>query len=1362
MNKRKLARTWWIAGLSGAAASGLLAGCVRDSDCGVCDPDNLILESITGVNYTNTKVHLLSPDCEGDSCPDPFDKGTYFIEEIGPCEETEDATSSSRPDDYCLMSPMIVFGGVEFVFNNLLDPTSIELVRKRPDNPQLFEVYDWKSQIAEIHGPQTRFNGDYIDGEIDTIHRATNLTCIEKLDGFDAEDVGTDICEAVERQGDQLVPLKMEVDAVIKSYRGETDWRGGSCDTPDEGADTCCTVCDYELSVNVAKYGLVAAGGEKAGPGNGALLCDPDGDKFLANAAGGCAEFVPWVDRADEETTYTYDWGGQTEVGPIPRYDRLRELHPDDRPAGIEHSRANCQTDQDCDLQLGSLSGAECVGRLEDSGGACAQDTMDERCVERHCVAEWFVDCYADTTTTGMDGYCIDRRFKDRGAGACYEASKQFERCDAVTGDCENVPAGQRLAHCDGDDNAFMTATECCQDPLGGGASCDPLFQPFVAPVSMFDRNSTLPEETRDCYCGDPSEQREECASLIQQFCTAPWGDAVPSEKEADPDWSNEDHYITRFVTKVGGVVYDPAIKGVDWRAGDLGGEPRALVETCAEQAGEIDKRNVMDGWRAGDAKGFETYENFDRALCSGQEYEIVFQTKADAEEGPAEYVEDKVGNTLDGKNRYRFRTPQFHVVPGSGFPTDNLRIGACDSFEMSFSNKFDLDPRNLAKLELWELELTGCDDEADPTCWEASRRIAGGTGCSEDRDEVIDSGGTIAPCLTVDVSDQWLGTARVGLDRVRFGKFLYEAGDTDHFGQLTSGRYRMVAPGLEERNAKGVATRSWGSLDELAEDHPVDSAKFREVYQGAFQDACGMPLIKSGYEGDLPDYLYDFSIDSPKCKEDQDVDGAQLSCDNAGNHYNPDQADADEDGFGDVVDVCVVVESATNTADSDDDGIGNDCDNCRLKTDTYNENAMMAGVPAYLWVRNQPWQSDFDHDGVGDVCDNCPGHANCENYGPANEWEVGDPIDVENDNTCQSDVDLDMIGDVCAGMMLPEAAGAIGFGNDDDFDQDGVINIDDACPRMPVTAVACTSDDECQTGEQCMDGVGTNMSVCNHRDTDGDGVGDLCDTCPYTGNAEQTMDGGMQDDDQDGDFVGRACESYSECYIRKDPRPYAFFEVSVDGACCTTVYPGDGAYILDDMGMVLKDDEGRAFCEGLCDPDGLPIKRDCQNEPEKPEDRFPDGVQCRQLPMAVLMRPGIVELPPGCEEALTAAGQAPDGSENLRLTQVDFDGDLVAMWDSMCFLPQWDQDFDGIGDACELKPTCEHAFDPNGEFYIDANGKVWDDAGKYCSGAYDIEEVCARTTPPGTGDETGETGGTGETGETGETGGTGGTGETG
>lgn len=1338
LEKRKIGRTPWLAGLGVAAMAGLISGCVEDSDCGVCDPDNLILESITGVNYTNTKVHVLSPECEGDNCPEPFTKGDYFIEELGPCEETEEATGSSRPGEYCLITPMITFGGIEFVFNNLLDPTSIELVRKRPDNPQLFEVYDWKSQIAQIQGPITRFNGDYVRGageNPDTMARSINLTCVDNLGSFGADDVGTDVCDRVENRDGKLAPLRMQVDGVMKSYRGETDWRGGSCDTPEEGPDTCCTVCDYELSVNVYKYG--ANGENRARPGAGAIECDPAGDKYVD-----CRDFDPFIDRSAEERQYSYDWNGEAVTSAVPRYDRMRETHPDDRP--IEHSRANCQTSQDC--ADAGLKGAECVGEFESNGEACSAHGDQDNCINRHCVAEWFVECRADATTTGDTGYCVDKRFKDRGAGACWVADSSFTRIDTETGAEVNVPAGSRLANCDGNNNGFMTGEECCLDSLGAMTVgvCDPISQANVSPVNRFDRNAQLPEETRDCFCGNPDNQRPECGEVIEAMCTAPWGNL--ERAEGSPVQSNEGQYITRFVSKNGGVVYDPALKGVDWRAGDLGAEPRGIVERCAEQQGEIGERNVMDGWRAGDGKGFETLENFDRALCSGSDYELVFAST----EG--EHIIDKVGNTLEGKERYRFSTPQFHIIPGSGFPTDNLRIGACDDFEISFSNKYDMSPENLRKIQLWELEhdpsVAGCTDatDTDSACWKPKRIVAGGDQCVTTKEDV---GADAPPCLTVDISDQWLGTVRVNIDTVTFGKLLYESEDEDPLlpdGELTTGKYRMLVPGLQDGNTQ------YESLDDLASAHNIGSDKFNEIYSGAFLDACGMPLVLAGYDEDMgPDFVYDFSIDPPKCKEDKDADGVQLSCDNAGKNYNPLQRDADKDGFGDVVDLCVVVPSQTNTADSDKDGFGNDCDNCRQQASNYNENAMDAGVPIRMQVRNIPNQADSDMDGIGDACDNCPAVANCEDYGPNNPWSIGDPVDDENNNICQKDDDQNMIGDDACwedgmGIQLMGAAAPVGWGDEDDFDQDGIVNIDDVCPRQPVAGVACQDDSECGDGEECM-ADGNNVGVCNHRDTDGDGVGNICDTCPFNANFDQITDGGMQEDDEDGDFVGAACETNAACYIRKDPRPYAFFEVAADGMCCTTTYPGDGQYVMNE--------DGSWGCEGLCDPDGLPIQADCQNEPEKAEDRIPNGQNCRKLPDAVKDMPGVIDLPPGCVEALEAAGQNPDGSENDRLGADDYGGDLVAMWDDICFMPQWDQDFDGIGDACELKPSCEFAFDPNAEPYVDPNGKVWKDNGKYCSGEYDIENVCSAQDPDDggeTGDETGDTGGEtgGETGETG------------
>ena len=96
------------------------------------------------------------------------------------------------------------------------------------------------------------------------------------------------------------------------------------------------------------------------------------------------------------------------------------------------------------------------------------------------------------------------------------------------------------------------------------------------------------------------------------------------------------------------------------------------------------------------------------------------------------------------------------------------------------------------------------------------------------------------------------------------------------------------------------------------------------------------MPLVAGG--ATEPDFVYQFTIDQPKCKEDADRDNVQLSCDNAPNVFNPDQGDIDGDGFGDVIDLCPTLPTAVaNTADSDKDGVGNECDDCRQTLTQYN-----------------------------------------------------------------------------------------------------------------------------------------------------------------------------------------------------------------------------------------------------------------------------------------------------------------------------------------------------------------------------------------------------------------------------------------
>jgi hypothetical protein len=333
----------------------------------------------------------------------------------------------------------------------------------------------------------------------------------------------------------------------------------------------------------------------------------------------------------------------------------------------------------------------------------------------------------------------------------------------------------------------------------------------------------------------------------------------------------------------------------------------------------------------------------------------------------------------------------------------------------------------------------------------------------------------------------------------------------------------------------------------------------------------------------------------------------------------------------------------------------------------------------------------------------------------------------------CQLDANNDMVGDVCEGTMPNAfAVGPIGIGPDDDFDQDGLTNVVDACPRQPVAltteehdAIACSNDGDCPSGRKCETAYG----ICDHLDTDGDGVGDACDTCPFTENPLQVADGAMQEgDDTDGDFVGNACETAPSCEKRLDPRPFSFYEYAANGYCCTV------ALFEDEMGNLQvnlppRNDGVPQLPKELLDPDGLPVRVECSDADE--------GVVCRKLPSTVAVQPGILTPPPGCDAVLAGV----DPRENPKLSEDAFDGDLLALWSNMCFLPQFDQDYDGLGDKCDL---CEFDFDPENLPYINAEGRVWPNDGKYCNGEYAIENkpACQEDEPEPTGGETEGTGG--------------------
>jgi len=103
-----------------------------------------------------------------------------------------------------------------------------------------------------------------------------------------------------------------------------------------------------------------------------------------------------------------------------------------------------------------------------------------------------------------------------------------------------------------------------------------------------------------------------------------------------------------------------------------------------------------------------------------------------------------------------------------------------------------------------------------------------------------------------------------------------------------------------------------------------------------------------------------------------------QTTCveDNCPNISNPEQADADGDGEGDLCDNCPT-ESNPDQADPDGDGLGGQCDPCPSDSANDGDADGWCADDDNCPADSNADQYDEDADGIGDVCDNCPTSAN-------------------------------------------------------------------------------------------------------------------------------------------------------------------------------------------------------------------------------------------------------------------------------------------------------------------------------------------------------------------------------------------------
>jgi len=220
----------------------------------------------------------------------------------------------------------------------------------------------------------------------------------------------------------------------------------------------------------------------------------------------------------------------------------------------------------------------------------------------------------------------------------------------------------------------------------------------------------------------------------------------------------------------------------------------------------------------------------------------------------------------------------------------------------------------------------------------------------------------------------------------------------------------------------------------------------------------------------------------------------------------NPDQADDDNNGVGNIC------EGTFN--DRDNDGVADAADNCPSVPNNDQRNSDNDAL-------GNACDSDDDNDTVADSIDNCPINAN-QNQADDDQDGLG--------NVCDSvfnDQDRDGVADAldnCVAISNPNQLNTDndpqGNACDADDDNDTVVDGADNCP---VNANSNQADDD-------QDGFG-NVCDSTFNDQDNDTIADALDNCPVQANRNQLDTdrdtfGDVCDDDDDNDTVADAIDN--------------------------------------------------------------------------------------------------------------------------------------------------------------------------------------------------------------------------------------------